>query len=75
MNGTAALKIALELTGVKENEEVILPALTFVGTANAACYLGAVPHFVDCDAYTLGIDPEALRAWLEAVAEPTGDGY
>ena len=75
VNGTAALQIALQLAGVRENDEVITPALTFVATANAACYLSAFPHFVDCDANTFGIDPEALRDWLESVAEPAGDSY
>ncbi len=47
MNGTAALHIAMKVAGVQANEEVFMPALTFVATANAASYIGAVPHFVD----------------------------
>ena len=42
-----------------------MPSLTFIATANAAHHLGAVPHFVDAEARTLGLDPVALRAHLE----------
>jgi perosamine synthetase len=72
VNGTAALHVALTLAGVRQDDEVIIPTLTFVATANAVAYCGAVPHFVDSDAATLGIDPEALRARLQAVGERRG---
>jgi perosamine synthetase len=75
VNGTAALQVALKLAGVQANDEVIVPALTFVATANAAQYLGAVPHFADSEETTLGLDPLALRGWLKATAEPAGDVY
>ena len=75
VNGTAALQVALQLAGVQTDDEVIVPALTFVATANAVHYLGAIPHFADSDASTLGLDPLALREWLKVTAEPAGDGY
>jgi len=75
VNGTAALQVALQLAGVQANDEVIVPALTFIATANAVHYLGAIPHFADSDASTLGLDPLALREWMKATAEPAGDGY
>lgn len=75
MNGTAALQVALQLAGVRANDEVIVPALTFVATANAVHYLGAMPHFVDVQISTLGLDPLALREWLQAIAEPAGNGF
>jgi len=75
VNGTAALQVALQLTGVQVNDEVIVPALTFVATANAVQYLGAVPHLADSEEATLGLDPRALRDWLKSVAEPAGDAY
>ena len=53
VNGTAALHIALLLAGVKTGDEVIVPALTFVATANAISYCGATPHFVDSEESTL----------------------
>jgi perosamine synthetase len=75
VNGTAALQVALQLAGVQANDEVIVPALTFVATANAVQYLGAVPHFADSEEATLGLDPRALRDWLKSMAESAGDAY
>jgi len=74
VNGTAALHMALLLAGVKPQDEVLIPALTFVATANAVRYCGAVPHLVDSDRETLGLAPEALEAWLTEIAEPGADG-
>lgn len=67
-NGTVALRLALFLMGVKPSEEVIIPPLTFVGTANAVSHLGAIPHFVDIDPFTLGLCPKALQERLDKVA-------
>jgi perosamine synthetase len=64
VNGTAALHVSLMLAGVKADDEVLVPALTFVATANAVRYCGATPHFVDSDERTLGTDVEKLRAYL-----------
>ncbi len=63
--GTAALHAILVGVGVKHDTEVIAPSLTFVGTANAISYIGAVPHFADCEATSLGIDCQKLRAHLD----------
>jgi perosamine synthetase len=65
-NGTAALHIALRLAQVSPNDEVLIPALTFVATANAVAYCGAVPHFVDSEVRTFGVDARALREYLRA---------
>ncbi len=64
VNGTAALQLALILAGVEVGDEVLVPALSFVATANAVTYCGAIPHFVDSNERSLGMDPDALRAWL-----------
>lgn len=72
VNGTAALHVALRLAGVCPGDEVLLPALTFVATANAVSYCGATPHFVDSSEDTLGVDPWALRTYLERAAEIRG---
>jgi perosamine synthetase len=64
VNGTAALHIALKLAGVKVDDEVLVPALTFVATANAVNYCGATPHFFDSESRTLGVDPVKLRDYL-----------
>lgn len=72
VNGTAALHVALQLAGVQAGDEVLVPALTFVATANAVAYCGATPHFVDSEEYTLGIDPRAMRAYLQDTTELRG---
>ena len=69
VNGTAALHVALQLAGVRANDEVLIPALTFVATANAVTYCGATPHFIDSEERTLGVDPLALRDYLKVIAE------
>ncbi|HSI94520.1 MAG: LegC family aminotransferase, partial [Methylophilaceae bacterium] len=69
VNGTAALHVALQLAGVQEGDEVLVPALTFVATANAVAYCGAIPHFVDSEERSLGLDPLALREYLRATTE------
>lgn len=69
MNGTAALHVALRLSGVQSGDEVLVPALTFVATANAVAYCGATPHFVDCEERTLGLNPRALREYLKTTTD------
>jgi perosamine synthetase len=68
VNGTASLQIALEVAGVKPSDEVILPTMTFIATANAIHHARAVPHFADSDPVTLGLDVDALEAHLERIA-------
>lgn len=65
VNGTAALHVALQLAGVRREDEVITQALTFIATCNALSYAGASPVFVDVGIDTLGMDPDALFRWLE----------
>lgn len=72
VNGTAALHIALKLVGVEPGDEVLVPALTFVATANAVTYCNAVPHFVDSELRTLGLDPYKLDDYLKDIAECKG---
>lgn len=69
MNGTAALHIALQLVGVRRDDEVITQALTFIATANAISYTGSHPVFLDVNKETLGLSPEAVEAWLEKNTE------
>ena len=69
VNGTNALHLALILSGVKQDDEVITQPLTFVATANAITYCSAHPVFVDVDLDTLGMSPKALREWLEENVE------
>lgn len=65
VNGTAALHICLLLVGVKPQDEVLVPSLTFIATANAVAYCSAIPHFVDSDPENLGIDVSKLREYLQ----------
>ena len=74
VNGTAALHVCLMLAGVRPGDEVLVPALTFVATANSIAHAGAVPHFVDSEASSLGVDAAALASWLADIAEPSADG-
>jgi len=64
INGTAALHLALNLLNVSKDDEVILPTITFVATANAISYLGAIPHFVDSELDTFGMDVIKLEKYL-----------
>lgn len=64
VNGTAALHMALLLSNVKSEDEVITQALTFIATVNAISYVGAKPIFVDVDLDTMGLSPVALEKFL-----------
>jgi dTDP-4-amino-4,6-dideoxygalactose transaminase len=61
-NGTDALELALRAVGVGPGDEVVLPANTFIATAEAAARIGAVPVLVDVDPDTLLIDPKQVGA-------------
>lgn len=67
-SGTAALQLALRLVGVGPGDEVVVPTLTFVATANAALYLGARPVLLDVDPGSWTLDPDLLENELAAAA-------
>ena len=69
VNGTNALHMALMLVGVERNDEVLTQALTFIATCNAISYIGAHPVFIDVDKSTMGLSPDAMKAWLVKNAE------
>ncbi len=71
-NGTVALRLALHGMGVKAEEEVLIPPLSFVATANAVSHLGATPHFIDIESETLGMCPQALERRLKEIAIKKG---
>lgn len=73
-NGTSALHLAYIGAGIEVDDEVLVPALTFVGTVNPIHYMGAIPHFVDVDHKTLGVDAEKLKTYLKDITKKKSDG-
>jgi dTDP-4-amino-4,6-dideoxygalactose transaminase len=67
-SGTAALHLALVLLGVGPGDDVLLPSLTFVASANAVTYVGARPVFVDSDRATWNLDPALVEEEFAARA-------
>ena len=65
-SGTAALHLALLSCGIQPGDEVIVPDLTFIATANAVTYTGALPVFVDVERETLCIDIEQVKQAITA---------
>jgi perosamine synthetase len=63
-NGTTGLHLALAALGLQPGDEVIVPDLTFVATANAVTYTGATPILADIDADTLCIDPASVKSLI-----------
>jgi aminotransferase in exopolysaccharide biosynthesis len=74
VNGTAGIQVGLRLVGVKEGDEVITQALTFVATANAIAYNGAAPIFLDVDIETMGLSPNAVGEFLEEFGDLRDEG-
>jgi perosamine synthetase len=72
VNGTAALHVALLAAGVERSDEVLVPALTFIGTVNPIAYCGATPHFLETLPDAPGIDLDALGEYLDGIVEVKG---
>jgi dTDP-4-amino-4,6-dideoxygalactose transaminase len=64
-SGTAGLHLALLVSDVRAGDVVIVPSFTFAATANAVCYVGAEPWFVDSESATWNVDPDLIN---EAIA-------
>ena len=64
VNGTAALQIALLISGVEPDDEVLVPALTFIAPVNAVSYAGAHPVFIDVEPHHWQIDPQKISDFL-----------
>ncbi len=65
VNGTSALHLALISLNVSRNHEVLVPSLNFIASANVARYLGAIPHFIDSEENTFGVDSIKLERYLK----------
>lgn len=74
VNGTAALHIALKLSGAGQGDEVITQPLTFIATCNAISYCGATPVFVDVEKKTMTLDPDKLDEFLHENSIIKNDG-
>lgn len=59
-SGTAALHLSMLALGIGPGDIVLIPSVTFVASANVVTYVGAIPHFVDCEPISGNIDPESL---------------
>ncbi len=70
-SGTAALHLALLLSGVERGDEVLVPSFTFIATAAAIAYLGAHPVFIDCSTDSWNLDPALVE---EALSERAANG-
>lgn len=73
VNGTCGLFIALKLSKVKADNEVIVPTLTFIAPVNAVKYLGAEPVFMDCDDY-MNLDVDKLSEFCNKECRLTKEG-
>ena len=65
VNGTSGLQLAIQLMGVKAEDEVLTQSLSFIATSNAIRYNYAHPVYIDVDIDTMGMSPTALKAFLE----------
>lgn len=61
-NGTTSLHLALVGLGLEPSDEVIIPSLTYIATANVIKYCGGIPVLVDNDPFTMNIDPDSIEA-------------
>ena len=61
------MHLCLKILGVNNNDEVLVPSITFAGTANAIKMAGATPHFIDSEMENFGVDPGKLEAYLKKI--------
>lgn len=72
VNGTAALHVALLVAGVEPDDEVLVPALTFISPANAVRYAGAWPVFIDVDPDHWQLDPKKVFEFIDQQCDWNG---
>jgi len=69
INGTSAIQIAIKSCGIKKNDEILIPNLNYIGSTNATIYCNAIPHFVDVESETFGIDTIKLENYLQKICD------
>ena len=65
-NGTSAIEISLRSLGIKKNQQVIVPNLTFAATINAVINVGAVPVILDIENHSFNYDPSILKKYINS---------
>ena len=68
VNGTSAIHTALKLFDIKPTDEVLMPSLNFVSSANAVKYCSATPHFVEINKKNLSVDIIKLENYLKKIS-------
>ena len=71
-SGTSALHLILRYFNLSSSDEVIVPSVTYVATANAVTYCGSTPNFVDIEKETFGICPKKLEVYLSKTSKKVG---
>ncbi len=74
VSGTSALHAVIHMMGIGIGDEVLVPSLTFIASVNAVAYTGAIPHFIDVEETTLGVDAPKLARHLHAISERRAGG-
>lgn len=69
INGTSAIQVAIRSCDIKKNDEILIPTLNYIGSTNAAIYCNAIPHFVDVEDETLGLDANKLENYLGKISK------
>ena len=75
VTGTSALHLVLKFYNLTSKDEVLIPSLTYVATANAVKYCNAHLNFVDVEKNSLGIDPEKLENYLKDISKKVGSSF
>lgn len=75
INGVSAIHVGLISLGLKKDDEILLPSLTFVATVHPVLYIGAVPHFVDANIRTFGICAHKLEKYLKKITFKKGSFF
>ena len=75
VNGTAAIHMALLLSGIEAEDEVLCPAFSFVATVSSIIYCRANPLFLDSDTETLGMDVDKVVRFLDEKCARKKDGF